>query len=140
MLPMRASGIAPTSSTFSKHETRNKCGESPMRSAHSSKHSVLRRLVISGAVLATVAGIGAGAARADDGYGYRSRGDRPYAHEHWRHEEARREAWREREWRERHTYYAPRYYYPHDYAYAPRPVYPPPAYVEPGVNLGFYFR
>lgn len=105
-----------------------------MRFAQSSK-SAIRRLILAGAVLATVAGLGATAARADDGYGRHD----------WRHDEARREAlrhraWREHEWRERHGYYAPYYYYPRGYAYAPQPVYPPPAYVEPGVNLGFYFR
>jgi hypothetical protein len=120
---------------FPGKRLRNNTGESPMRSAHSSKHSVLRRLVMAGAVLATVGGVGATAARADDGYGYGRDG--------WRHEQARREAlrhraWREHEWRERHAYYGPRYYYPRDYAYAPRPVYPPPAY---GYDYGYgYYR
>lgn len=119
-----------------------------MRRVHSSKPSPLRRLVMVGAVLATLAGVGAAPALADDwghrGDGWRheeGRGEAMRQHE-WREHEWREHEWREHEWRERHAYAygAPRYYYAPGYAYTPPPVAYPPAYVAPGFNLGFYFR
>lgn len=105
--------------------------------------TLMRRLVMAGAMAATLAGIGAAPALADDwGHGWRD-GDG------WPHEAFRRHEWREHEWRERHGFFAPGYYaspryyyyYPPSYTYVPPPVvYPPPAYVTPGLSLGFYFR
>ena len=115
-----------------------------MRRLHS-KFPSMRRLVMAGAVLATLAGIGAAPALADD-WGYRGDGWRHgdgWRQEQWRRNEWREREWREHEWRERHGYGwgVPRYYYAPGYAYVPPPVvYPPPAYVQPGFNLGFYFR
>ncbi|HKW53693.1 MAG TPA: hypothetical protein VJO12_08385 [Stellaceae bacterium] len=111
-----------------------------------SKSALMRRLVMAGAVLATLAGIGAAPALADD-WGHRG-DDWGHRGDGWRHDEGRGEAWREHEWREhewreRHAYaYGwPRYYYAPGYSYyAPPPVVYPPAYVAPGLNLGFYFR
>ena len=109
---------------------------------HNRNVSLMRRLVMAGAVAATLAGIGAAPALADD-WGHRWRdGD------DWRHEAFRRHEWREHEWRERHGFFAPGYYdapryyyYPPSYAYVPPPVvYPPPAYVTPGLSLGFFFH
>jgi hypothetical protein len=103
----------------------------------------LRRLAMAGAVAATLAGIGAAPALADD-WGHRGDG---WRHGEWRHDGWRRHEWREHEWRERHGFFAPRYYYPPSYyyyppsyAYVPPPVVYPPAFVAPGLNLGFYFR
>jgi len=112
------------------------------------KFTSLRPLILAGAVAATLAGLGAAPARADD-WGRRGGGD--WEHQNWReHEWQREHEWREHEWRERQAYGwdapryyygAPRYYAAPGYAYVPPPVaYPPPAYVAPGFNLGFYFR
>ena len=84
---------------------------------HNRTVTLMRRLVMAGVMAATLAGIGAAPALADD-WGWRGDG--------WRHEQWRREAWREHEWRERHFfphYYYPRYYYPPVYYY-PAPYYP----------------
>ena len=70
---------------------------------HDRTVTLMRRLVMAGAVAATLAGIGAAPALADD-WG-------------WRHEQWRREAWREHEWRERHGFFAPGYYAVPSYYY-----------------------
>ncbi|HEX7968005.1 MAG TPA: hypothetical protein VF502_07285 [Stellaceae bacterium] len=112
------------------------------------KFSLLRPLVLAGAVAVTVAGFGASPARADD-WDHGRGGWRGHEREHeWREHE-----WREHEWREHHGWGAPRYSYapgyyapgyyvgPRYYYPPPTVVYPPPVYVPPaGLNLGFYFR
>lgn len=109
-----------------------------MRRSPSRTPTLMRRLVMAGAVAATLAGIGATPALADD-----------WGHRGWGHDDGwRRHEWREHEWRERHGFFAPRYYYPPSYyyyyppsyAYVPPPVVYPPAFVTPGLSLGFYFR
>jgi hypothetical protein len=108
-----------------------------------SRVTFLRRLVMAGALAVTLAGIAGTPALADD-WGHR--GDSWRDRDRREHEWRERERWREHEWRERFDGYgAPRYYYAPGYVYAPPPVvyppvYPPPAYVTPGLNLGFYFR
>jgi hypothetical protein len=109
---------------------------------HDRNVTLMRRLVMAGAMAATLAGIGAAPALADD-WGHRGDG----WHDNGRHEGWRRHEWREHEWRERQGFFAPRYYYPPNYyyyppsyTYVPPPVIYPPAYVEPGLSLGFYFR
>lgn len=109
---------------------------------HNRNVTLMRRLVMAAAVAATLAGIGAAPALADD-WGHRwGDGD-----DYWRHEAFRRHEWREHEWRERHGFYAPGYYaypryyyYPPSYAYVPPPVVYPPPVVTPGLSLGFFFH
>jgi hypothetical protein len=111
-----------------------------MRRATNRKLTFFRSLMLAGIAAAMLAGLGAAPARADD-WGRHGDG-------YWQ-----QQRWREHAWRERHGWVAPRYYAPGyapgyvyapppaGYAYAPPPVaYPPPAYVQPGLNLGFYFR
>ncbi len=114
-----------------------------MRPEAYTKFSVLRPLVLAGAIAAMLASIGAAPARADDW---------DHGRGGWRGHERREHEWREHEWRERHGWgwAEPRYYYygapgyavgPRYYYPPPAVVYPPPVYVPPaGLSLGFYFR
>ena len=121
-----------------------------MRRLHDRRFTSLRPLILAGAIAATLAGLGAAPALADDwghrGDGWGHRGDgwghRGWRDDDWREHEWRRHEWREHEWREHGGYgWGAPYYYAPGYVYAPPPVvYPPPAYVAPGFNLGFYFR
>jgi|SRR6185312_13003324 len=103
---------------------------------HNRNATLMRRLIVAGAMVATLAGIGAAPALADD---WHHRHDR-FAHERFRHEPFRRHEFFRRYYVVPRSYYAPRYYYPPSYAYVPPPVVYPPPVVTPGLNFGFYLR